>query len=75
METRLANDPATGTFCRGDDITVADIFLVAIVVIMRVFGIRVPDIPTVEAIVARCDALPAFRDAAPMRQPRAPSTR
>lgn len=47
LETRLVNDPATGTFCRGDNITVADIFLAAVVVIMRVFDTRVPDIPTV----------------------------
>jgi hypothetical protein len=39
---------------------------------MAIFKIAVPDIPTIEQIVARCEALEAFARAAPHRQPGAP---
>ena len=39
---------------------------------MRVFKITVTDIPTVDRIVAECEALDAFARAAPQRQVGAP---
>ena len=52
----------------------ADICLASIIVVMRVFDITVPAIPTVERIMARCEALDAFAKADPRRQAGAPPT-
>ena len=51
----------------------ADICLASVVAVMRVFRIDVPDIPTVERIVAQCGTLDAFARAAPGRQTGAPA--
>jgi len=42
-------------------------------VVMRVFKIEVADIPTVNRIMAACEALDAFAKADPLRQAGAPS--
>lgn len=74
VEQRLANDPSTGSFCHGEQVTLADITLASIVAVMKVFKIEVAGTPTVDAIVARCNAMDAFARAAPARQPGAPAT-
>ncbi len=73
LEQRLAAEPATGEFCHGDTPTMADICLASIVAVMRVFKIAVADTPTVDRIVAACDAHPAFAKAAPGLQVGAPA--
>jgi maleylacetoacetate isomerase len=73
VERRLAGDPATGAFCHGDRVTVADIVLASIPAVMQVFGVTVPGIPTVDRIVAACWQLPAFAAADPYRQAGAPA--
>jgi maleylacetoacetate isomerase len=72
FETRLRTESATGDFCHGDVPGTADICLASIMVVLPVFKIVVPDIPNVERIMTRCEALPAFAKAAPALQAGAP---
>jgi len=72
VEQRLAGAPETGTFCHGDEPTMADICLGSIVAITRVFKIAIPDVPTIDRIMTACDQHPAFMKADPKRQAGAP---
>ena len=72
LEQRLAHEPETGTFCHGNTPGLADICLASILVVMRVFKIDVAGIPTVQRVMAACEALEAFAKAAPARQAGAP---
>lgn len=72
FEQRLASEPGTGTFCHGESVTLADICLASIIVVMRVFKIEVANIPTITRIMASCEKLEAFAEAAPARQQGAP---
>ncbi|UDL93295.1 maleylacetoacetate isomerase [Lichenihabitans sp. PAMC28606] len=73
VDKRLSAEPETGRFCHGDRVTLADICLASIPAVMQVFKISVADIPTVDRIVASCNALPAFAEADPYKQVGAPA--
>jgi maleylacetoacetate isomerase len=72
LETQLAREPATGTFCHGNSPTLADICLVPQLANARRVAIDVATYPTLARIEIACQALPAFANAAPAKQPDAP---
>ena len=69
LETRLAGEPQTGTYCHGAAPTLADVCLVPQVANARRFHVDLSPYPTIVRIDAACVALPAFADAAPAKQP------
>lgn len=58
-----------GTYCVGDTVSLADIFLVPQLHGARRFGVDLTAFPTLTRIEAACDKLPAFQAAHPDRQP------
>ena len=69
LEAALASGPETGRFCHGDTPGLADLCLYAQVWNNRRFDIALDPYPTIARIFAALDDIPAFRDAAPPRQP------
>lgn len=69
VEAMLAQAPRSGRFCFGDTPTLADICLVPQVFNAQRFKCNTAHIPTVLRIAEACEALEAFRLAAPANQP------
>jgi len=72
FENRLASDRATGEFCQGDQVTIADVCLSSIVAVAKVFKFEAASLPTVNRIAARCEEIEAFARANPTLQPGSP---
>ncbi len=68
-EAMLAREGTSGRFCFGDEPTLADICLVPQVFSAARFKVDLGDMPRIREIHANCEALPAFADAHPSRQP------
>jgi len=69
LESRVAHDRGTATFCHGDVPTLADICLVPQMANARRFNCDLSGMPTLVRIDEACRALPAFEKAAPQNQP------
>lgn len=69
LETQVAGNPRTGRFCHGDTPSLADCCLVPQLYNARRFNCDLTAYPTLLGIELNCNALPAFRDAAPDCQP------
>ncbi|MCB1637954.1 MAG: maleylacetoacetate isomerase [Thiothrix sp.] len=69
LEQMLASGSLTGTFCHGDTPGYADCCLYAQIWNNRRFNIDMTPYPTITRIFEACDALDAFKNAAPMQQP------
>jgi maleylpyruvate isomerase len=68
LERWLIRDPATGRFCHGDCVSMADLCLVPQVFNARRFSVDLLPYPRLVAIDAACRELPAFQSAAPDKQ-------
>jgi maleylpyruvate isomerase len=68
LERWLVRDAATGRFCHGDSVTMADLCLVPQVFNARRFSVDLLPYPRLVAIDAACRELPAFQGAAPDKQ-------
>jgi maleylpyruvate isomerase len=69
LETRIAGDSRTGTFCFGDTPTLADLCLVPQVFNAQRFNIDTQRYPTIQRIYDHAMQFDAFARAAPGQQP------
>lgn len=69
FEAELAGNPQTGQFCQGDRPSLADCCLIPQLFNARRFNCDLDAYPTLLGIEHNCNALAAFRDAAPDCQP------
>jgi maleylacetoacetate isomerase len=73
LEQLLADHPATGEFCEGEQPGLADCCLVPQVYNARRFNVDMGAFPSIQRIDAACRELPEFQAAAPENQPDHPA--
>ena len=69
LEALLAGNPQTGSFCHGDQPTLADCCLIPQLYNARSFDCPLDSFPAIRHIEAHCSELQAFQDASPENQP------
>ena len=69
LQEMVAAQPKPGKFCFGDTPTLADICLIPQLGNARRYGCDLAKYPAILAIEKNCNALPAFANAAPEKQP------
>ena len=69
LEQLVVSGPKRGKFCFGDTPTLSDICLIPQLANARRFGCDLSVYPTLLRIETACNALPAFGNAAPEKQP------
>ena len=69
LEQMVLSTAKPGSFCFGEEPSLADVFLVPQLYNARRFGCDLSAWPTLARIDARCGTLAAFADAAPEKQP------
>ena len=69
LQEMIVAQPKRGKFCFGDTPTLADICLIPQLGNARRYGCDLSKYPTILAIEKSCNALPAFANAAPEKQP------
>jgi glutathione S-transferase len=69
LERTLANDARTGRFCFGNTPGLADCCLVPQIANAQRLDCDLSNMPTIMRINDACQALDAFADAAPAKQP------
>ncbi|AOE49691.1 maleylacetoacetate isomerase [Kangiella sediminilitoris] len=73
LESTLVEYKEQGPFCFGEELTLADVFLVSQLYNARRFEVSLDDYPRLVAIEQHCLSLDAFKDAHPDSQPDAVS--